>query len=48
MTLHHIKDVAVVLGRLHAALKPGGWLAAADWIRMAELSPRSDGSSIRI
>jgi len=30
MTLHHIKDVAVVLGRLHAALKPGGWLAAAD------------------
>jgi tRNA (cmo5U34)-methyltransferase len=30
MTLHHVRDVPLVLGRLAAALKPGGWLAAAD------------------
>ena len=30
MTLHHIRDVPLVLGRLAALLKPGGWLAAAD------------------
>lgn len=30
MTLHHIRDVPSLLRRLAAALKPGGWLAAAD------------------
>jgi tRNA (cmo5U34)-methyltransferase len=30
MTLHHLRDVPLVLGRLVALLKPGGWLAAAD------------------
>ena len=30
MTLHHIRDIALVLRRLGALLKPGGWLAAAD------------------
>lgn len=30
MTMHHIRDVPLVLGRLTAVLKPGGWLAFAD------------------
>jgi ubiquinone/menaquinone biosynthesis C-methylase UbiE len=30
MTLHHLRDVPLVFGRLAALLKPGGWLAAAD------------------
>jgi ubiquinone/menaquinone biosynthesis C-methylase UbiE len=30
MTLHHLRDVPLVLGRLGALLKPGGWLAVAD------------------
>jgi ubiquinone/menaquinone biosynthesis C-methylase UbiE len=30
MTLHHLRDVPLVLNRLAAVLKPGGWLAAAD------------------
>ncbi len=30
MTLHHVRDVPLVLGRLAALLKPGGWLAVAD------------------
>jgi trans-aconitate methyltransferase len=30
MTLHHVRDVPLVLGRLAGALKSGGWLAAAD------------------
>ena len=30
MTLHHLRDVPLVLDRLAGALKPGGWLAAAD------------------
>lgn len=30
MTLHHLRDVSLVLGRLAALLKPGGWLAVAD------------------
>jgi ubiquinone/menaquinone biosynthesis C-methylase UbiE len=30
MTLHHLRDVPVVLSRLAEILKPGGWLAVAD------------------
>lgn len=30
MTLHHLRDVPLVFGRLAALLKPGGWLAVAD------------------
>jgi ubiquinone/menaquinone biosynthesis C-methylase UbiE len=30
ITLHHIRDVPLVLERLAALLKPGGWLAVAD------------------
>ncbi len=30
MTLHHLHDVPLVLGRLISLLKPGGWLALAD------------------
>lgn len=30
MTLHHLRDVPLVLGRLTTLLKPGGWLAVAD------------------
>jgi ubiquinone/menaquinone biosynthesis C-methylase UbiE len=30
MTLHHLRDVPLVLARLAGALRPGGWLAAAD------------------
>jgi ubiquinone/menaquinone biosynthesis C-methylase UbiE len=30
MTLHHIRDVPMILRRLAALLKPGGWLAIAD------------------
>ncbi len=30
MTLHHVRDVPFVLGRLTSLLKPGGWLAVAD------------------
>lgn len=30
MTLHHIKNVPLVLGRLAAVLKPGGWMAVLD------------------
>jgi ubiquinone/menaquinone biosynthesis C-methylase UbiE len=30
MTLHHLRDVPLVFGRLADLLKPGGWLAAAD------------------
>lgn len=30
MTLHHLRDVPLVLKRLAALLKPGGWLAADD------------------
>lgn len=30
MTFHHLRDVPLVLRRLAALLKPGGWLAAAD------------------
>jgi ubiquinone/menaquinone biosynthesis C-methylase UbiE len=30
MTLHHLRHVPLVLSRLAALLKPGGWLAAAD------------------
>ncbi|SPE56970.1 Methyltransferase type 11 [Verrucomicrobia bacterium] len=30
MTMHHLRDVPLVLRRLAALLKPGGWLAAAD------------------
>lgn len=30
MTLHHLRDVPLVLHRLAALLKPGGWLAVAD------------------
>jgi tRNA (cmo5U34)-methyltransferase len=30
MTLHHLRDVPLVLNRLVALLKPGGWLAVAD------------------
>ncbi|MCC7493207.1 MAG: class I SAM-dependent methyltransferase [Fimbriimonadaceae bacterium] len=30
MTLHHLRDVPLVLGRLVAALRPGGWIAVAD------------------
>lgn len=30
MTLHHVRYVRRVLGRLAGALKPGGWLAVAD------------------
>ncbi len=30
MTLHHLRDVPLVLGRLNSLLKPGGWLAVAD------------------
>jgi 2-polyprenyl-3-methyl-5-hydroxy-6-metoxy-1,4-benzoquinol methylase len=30
MTLHHIRDVPALLGRVRAALHPGGWLALAD------------------
>jgi tRNA (cmo5U34)-methyltransferase len=30
MTLHHLRDVPLVLKRLAAVLKPGGWLAVAD------------------
>ena len=30
MTLHHLRDVPLVLRRLSALLRPGGWLAVAD------------------
>ena len=30
MTMHHVQDVAALIGSLAAALKPGGWLALAD------------------
>ncbi len=30
MTLHHLRQVPLVLQRLAAVLKPGGWLAVAD------------------
>lgn len=30
MTLHHLPDVPVVLGRLRPALRPAGWIALAD------------------
>lgn len=30
MTLHHLKNVPLVLERLAKALKPGGWMAVAD------------------
>jgi ubiquinone/menaquinone biosynthesis C-methylase UbiE len=30
MTLHHLRDVPLVLSRLAEVLKPGGWLAVAD------------------
>lgn len=30
MTLHHVRDTALLFRRLHAALRPGGWLAVAD------------------
>ncbi len=30
MTLHHLRDVPLILGRLISLLKPGGWLAVAD------------------
>ena len=30
MTLHHLREVALVCQRLAGLLKPGGWLAAAD------------------
>ncbi len=30
MTLHHLRDVPLVLKRLAAVLRPGGWLAVAD------------------
>ncbi len=30
MTLHHLRDVPLILGRLTSLLKPGGWLAVAD------------------
>lgn len=30
MTLHHLRDVPLVLSRLAKVLKPGGWLAVAD------------------
>jgi ubiquinone/menaquinone biosynthesis C-methylase UbiE len=30
MTLHHLRNVPLVLGRLSSLLKSGGWLAAAD------------------
>jgi ubiquinone/menaquinone biosynthesis C-methylase UbiE len=30
MTLHHLRDVPLVLKRLAAVIRPGGWLAAAD------------------
>jgi 2-polyprenyl-3-methyl-5-hydroxy-6-metoxy-1,4-benzoquinol methylase len=30
MTLHHIRDVAALVGDLTHMLKPGGWLALAD------------------
>lgn len=30
LVLHHVKDVAALLGRFHAVLKPGGVLALSD------------------
>lgn len=30
MTLHHVRDVAALIGSLAQLLKPGGWLALAD------------------
>ena len=30
MTLHHVQDVAALIGSLVRMLKPGGWLALAD------------------
>lgn len=30
MTMHHVQDVAALIGSLAMALKPGGWLALAD------------------
>ena len=30
MTMHHVQDVAALIGSLAQALKPGGWLALAD------------------
>lgn len=30
MTLHHVQDVAALIGSLVQMLKPGGWLALAD------------------
>lgn len=30
MTMHHVRDVPLVLSRLAALLKPGAWLAMAD------------------
>ena len=30
MTLHHVRDVAALIGSLAQMLKPGGWLALAD------------------
>lgn len=30
MVLHHLGDVSLAVGRLVAAVKPGGWLALAD------------------
>jgi ubiquinone/menaquinone biosynthesis C-methylase UbiE len=30
MTFHHLRDIDLVLGRLAALLRPGGWLAFAD------------------
>ncbi len=30
LTLHHLANVPLVLGRLAAALRPGGWMALAD------------------
>jgi len=30
LTLHHVADAPGLLRRIHAALRPGGWLAIAD------------------
>ena len=30
MTMHHIKDLGALFGKLHALLKPGGFIAIAD------------------
>ncbi len=33
MTIHHIEDIPVLLRRLHAMLKPGGFIALADLVQ---------------